>query len=146
MDMFTLLCFKWITNKDLLYRTQNSAQCHVAAWVGGTFGGEWRYVSVCLSPFVVCLKLTTLLTGYSPIQNKKFKRKKNISTSHFKPYTRYTAILLKWWIKKFNLLNEHFLICCHLYQMIAISMWRRGCHCSHTNTWICSSHPLPSVM
>ena len=61
--------------------------------------GEWRHVYVGLSPFVVCLKLTTLLTGYSPIQNKKFKRKKKISTSHFKPYTRYTAILLKWWIE-----------------------------------------------
>ena len=26
--------FKWIANKDLLYSTQNSAQCYVAAWMG----------------------------------------------------------------------------------------------------------------
>ena len=31
---------KWITNKVLPYSTENSAQCHVAAWVGGEFGGE----------------------------------------------------------------------------------------------------------
>ena len=25
MDMYTLLCLKWVTNKDLLYSTKNSA-------------------------------------------------------------------------------------------------------------------------
>ena len=30
-----------------------SAQCHVAAWMGGEFGGEWMLVYVCLSPFAV---------------------------------------------------------------------------------------------
>ena len=30
MDMYTLLYLKWITNKDLLYSTGNSAQCDVA--------------------------------------------------------------------------------------------------------------------
>ena len=39
MDMYTLLCLKWITNKDLLYSTRNSAQCCVAAWMGREFGG-----------------------------------------------------------------------------------------------------------
>ena len=33
--MYTLLYSKWKTNKDLLYNTWNSIQCHVAAWVGG---------------------------------------------------------------------------------------------------------------
>ena len=28
MDMYTLLYLKWITNKDLLYSTGNSAQCY----------------------------------------------------------------------------------------------------------------------
>ena len=41
IDMYTLLCLKWITNKDLLYSTGNSAKCYVAAWMGGEFGGEW---------------------------------------------------------------------------------------------------------
>ena len=38
IDMSTLLYLKWITNKDLLYSTGNSAQCYVAAWMGGEFG------------------------------------------------------------------------------------------------------------
>ena len=54
--MYTLLYLKWITNKDLLYSTRNSAQCHVAAWMGGEFGGEWIHVYVWLSPFPVHLK------------------------------------------------------------------------------------------
>ena len=50
MDMYTVLYLKlitkkknkikWITNKDLLYNTWNSAQCHEAAWTGGEFGEE----------------------------------------------------------------------------------------------------------
>ena len=40
MDMYTLLYLTWITNKDLLYSSWNSAQCYVAAWIGGEFGRE----------------------------------------------------------------------------------------------------------
>ena len=54
--MDTLLCLKWITNKDLLYSTGNSAQCSVAAWVGGELGGELIHVYAWLSPFAVHLK------------------------------------------------------------------------------------------
>ena len=39
MDMYMLLYLKWITNKVLLYSTGNSAQCYVAAWMEGEFGG-----------------------------------------------------------------------------------------------------------
>ena len=53
MVMSILLCLKWITNKDLLYRTWNPAQCYVAAWMGGKFGEEWIHVYVWLSPFSV---------------------------------------------------------------------------------------------
>ena len=56
--MYTLLYLKWIANKDLLYSTGNSAQCYVAAWMGGEFGGEWRHVYVWLSHFAVYLKLS----------------------------------------------------------------------------------------
>ena len=45
-DMYTLRYLKWITNKDLLCITGNSAQCYVAAWMGGEFGGEWMHVYV----------------------------------------------------------------------------------------------------
>ena len=40
MDRHTLLYLKWITDKDL-YSTGNSAQCYVAAWMGGELAGEW---------------------------------------------------------------------------------------------------------
>ena len=46
MDMYTLLYLKQITNKDLLYSSENSAQCYVAAWTGGEFGGEWIHAYV----------------------------------------------------------------------------------------------------
>ena len=58
MDMYTLLYLKWITNKDLLYSTGNSAQCYVAAWMGREFGGEWIHIHVCLSPSAVHQKLS----------------------------------------------------------------------------------------
>ena len=32
-----------MTNKDLLYSTENSAQCYVAAWMGEEFAGEWMH-------------------------------------------------------------------------------------------------------
>ena len=59
MNTHTLLYLKWITNKDLLYRTGNSAQCYVAAWMGGEFGGEWiPVIYIWLSRFAVHLKLS----------------------------------------------------------------------------------------
>ena len=58
IDMNTLLYLKWITNKDLLYSTGNSAQCYVAAWLGDGFGGEWIDVFVWLRSFATCLKLS----------------------------------------------------------------------------------------
>ena len=41
--MYTLLYLKWITNNILLYSTGNSAQCHVAAWMGGEHGYMYTY-------------------------------------------------------------------------------------------------------
>ena len=67
IDMYTLLYLKWITNKDLLYSTGNSAQCYVAGWMGGVFGGEWIRAYVWLSPLAVHLKLSQLLIGYTLI-------------------------------------------------------------------------------
>ena len=52
LNMCTLLYLKWITNKDLLYSTGNSAECYVAAWMGGEFGGEWIHGYVWLSSFL----------------------------------------------------------------------------------------------
>ena len=50
IDMYTRLCLKWISNKDLLNST--------AAWTRGEFRGEWIHVYVWLSPFAVHLKLS----------------------------------------------------------------------------------------
>ena len=44
IDRYTLLYLKWMTNKVLLYSTENSAQCYMAAWMVGEFGGEWILV------------------------------------------------------------------------------------------------------
>ena len=57
MDMYTLLCLEWITNKDPLYSTGNSAQGYVAAWLV-EFGGEWIHIHIQLSRSVVLLKLS----------------------------------------------------------------------------------------
>ena len=58
IDMYTLLYFKWVTSKDLVYSTGSVAQCHVAAWMGGESGRQWIPVYVWLSPFTVDLKLS----------------------------------------------------------------------------------------
>ena len=70
MDKYTVLYLNWITNKDLLYSTWNSAQCYVATWMGGEFGGEWIHAYVWLSPFAAHLKLHWLCP------NTKWKVKK----------------------------------------------------------------------
>ena len=75
MDTYTLLYSKRITNKDLLYSTGNSAQCYVAAWMGGESGGEWMHVHVWLSPFAVHLTLSQHC--YLAILQYKTKFKKN---------------------------------------------------------------------
>ena len=58
MNTHILLYLKCMTNKDLLYRTWNSAQCNVAAWMGEESLGEQIYVYVWLSPFTVHLALS----------------------------------------------------------------------------------------
>ena len=71
---------EWITNKDLLYSTWNSAQCYVAASMGAGFGGEWIHVYVWLSPLAVHLKLSQHCQSAIP-QNKikSSKEKKKVS-------------------------------------------------------------------
>ena len=75
MLMYTLLYLKWIANKDLLHSTGNSAQCYVASWMGGESGGRmdtWIGMTefLCCSPEAI----TTLLIGYTLIENKKFEK------------------------------------------------------------------------
>ena len=56
MDMYTLLYFKWLNNKDPVYSRRNSAQCYVEDWKGEECGGEWIHAYVWLSHFAVYLK------------------------------------------------------------------------------------------
>ena len=58
MYEYIVLHLKRITNKDLLHSTGNSAQCYVAACMGGEFGAEWIHVYVWLSHSAVHLKLS----------------------------------------------------------------------------------------
>ena len=41
-----LLYLQWITNRDLLSSTWNSAQCYVAPWMGVRLWGEWIHAYV----------------------------------------------------------------------------------------------------
>ena len=72
MDMYTLLYLKWISSKDPLESTENSAQCYVAAWMGGEFGGRMD-TCVCVAETLPCAPetVTTLLVSYTPVQKKK---------------------------------------------------------------------------
>ena len=79
MDMYTVLYLKWITDKDLLYSTGNSAQCYVATWREGEFGGSWVRVCIWLSPFSVHLELPQHCQSNIPqYKIKHFKRGKCI--------------------------------------------------------------------
>ena len=40
IDMYTLLYLKWITNKDLLYSTGNSAEYSIITYMGKEFEKE----------------------------------------------------------------------------------------------------------
>ena len=68
MDLYTLLCLKWITSKVLLYSTGNSDQGYVVAWMGGEFGGEWIHLYV-MAESLRCSPETntTLLISCTPI-------------------------------------------------------------------------------
>ena len=77
-NMDTLMYSGWITNKDPLYHTGNSAQCYVPASMGGGFGGEWIHVYVQLSSFVVHLKLSRCQLDILVYKIKSLKNKCHI--------------------------------------------------------------------
>ena len=70
MDMHTLLHIKWITPR-IYCILQETAQCYVAAWMGGEFKRELVHVHVWLSPSPVLLKLSQHC--YLAIQQYKIK-------------------------------------------------------------------------
>ena len=100
--MYTLLCLTWITSKDL--SMWNSAQCHVAGWMGVESGGEWIHVHPSvyewLSPFAAHLKLSqhckSAIPQYKYIKKRRRREERRIErikqhvlpTIHF--YLQYT--------------------------------------------------------
>ena len=56
--------YTWITNKDLLYSTENSAQWYVAAWLGWQFVGEWIHVCLVASLRCSAETITTLFANW----------------------------------------------------------------------------------
>ena len=62
------------TSTNLLSSTGNSAQCYMAAWIGGEFGEEWIHVYMAESLQRSSETITTLLIIYTPIQNEKLKK------------------------------------------------------------------------
>ena len=73
----TLLCLKWIANRNLLCSTWHSAQCYVPAWMGAGLGGGWMHAYVWLSPLTAPLKLSQHCSPAIP-QYKMFLLLKNI--------------------------------------------------------------------
>ena len=70
--------FKMWPNTAPLKNAGNSAQFCVAAWMGGESGGEGMHVYVWLRPFAAQRApetTTTLLIGYTPLQNETFNLK-----------------------------------------------------------------------
>ena len=98
--MYTRLYLKWITSKDLLHSTGNSAQCYMTGWMGGEFRGEWIRVYICMSESLCYASktITTLLIGYLLILNKKLFFKKNTNIS----YGKEVLLII------FKFINMHF--------------------------------------
>jgi len=68
MDVYTLLYLKWISNKDLLYGTWDSAQWSVAARMGDPVW-ERMDTCICTAASLCCSPETIIivLISYTPI-------------------------------------------------------------------------------
>ena len=64
INMFTLLYLKWITNKDLLYSTWNSAQCYGQPGWEGSLGRMNTWACMAESLHSPLETITRLLIGY----------------------------------------------------------------------------------
>ena len=65
--MYTLLYLNWITHKNLLYTTWNSAQCYVTTWMRGVWGRMGT--CICMAESLHCSPetITKLLISCTPI-------------------------------------------------------------------------------
>ena len=87
--MYTILYLKWITNKNLLYSTQNSVQRYAPAWMAVLCASKVSRrmnICICMAESLHCspVTMTTLLIGYTPIQNVFGVKKIKIKKKNFK--------------------------------------------------------------
>ena len=87
--MNTLLYSKWITNKDLLYGTWNSAQCYVVAWMGRGSGEEWIHVYVWLRPETI-----TTRSHNQSLEEPRIQTQVSRSSEHRVPTDSWASPLL----------------------------------------------------
>ena len=64
-DNYKVKEYDFISNKDLLYSTGNSAQSYGAAWIGGETGGRMD-TCICMAESLCCSPetITKVLTSY----------------------------------------------------------------------------------
>ena len=92
----TLLYWKWITNKDLLYSTGNSAQCYVAAWTGeGSLGKRDPCIRMAESLHYSHETITTLLVKTSLVA-QTVKHLPTTQESRFDPWVGRIPWRRKW--------------------------------------------------
>ena len=87
VNTYTLLCLKWVTNKNLLYSTGNSAQRYMAAWMEEEFGREWIHIYVWLSRSAVYLKLSQDWSAILQYKIKCFPKK----SLHLQPFCMWNC-------------------------------------------------------
>lgn len=81
MGIYTLLYFKWITNKYLVYSIWNSAQCYAIGWMRGEFGEEVDTCICMTEPFHYLPEAITILCICQTTQYKIFLKKEKNSYS-----------------------------------------------------------------
>ena len=112
MVMYTLLYFKWITNKDLLYSTWNSAQHYLD---GRGTGGEWIHAHVCLSPSLFNWNYHNIVNRlYLSTKPKVQNKKKNLSCKTF-VLTCVCLAINYFWLFYFSKTPIMILHCWHLF-------------------------------
>ena len=120
--MYTLLYLKWITNKDPLHNTGNSAQCFVAVWMGGEFGGEWVHYMYAWVPFLSTWNYHIMLFICLVMSDSATPR---TAASQVSLSFTISQSLLKLMSIESLMPSNHLILCCPLFLLISIfpSIW-----------------------
>ena len=81
IDIYTLLCIKQITNKDLVYSTRNSTQCLVITYMDKESKNEYIYMYVC-----VCIYIYIHTHTYSPWGCKELNMTQQLNNNYIYIY------------------------------------------------------------